>query len=215
MSRYVEKREELLRSLRWRPQEHDGWSVFIAGGCAAEWDEPDRFAVRKHSDLDGADHCGRLAEMMGLTTGAITGVINRMEKAGYVRREKDPNDGRRVVIQPILEELERVGAGFFGSQGRELEDLISDYDDRDLAVILDLMRKSNAVTSDSIARVRASSAGDDGGDFAAPGFGEERAAGVRQRGLSGSPSAPVTGWTTSIGPDSRGPPRRSKWKTGP
>ena len=110
-----------------------------------------------------------------------------MEKAGYVRREKDPNDGRRVVIQPILEELERVGAGFFGSQGKELEDLISDYDDRDLAVILDLMRKSNAVTSDLIARVRASSAGDDGGDFAAPGFGEERAAGVRQRGLPAHP----------------------------
>ena len=62
---------------------------------------------------------GQLAETMGLTTGAVTGVINRMERAGYVRREKDPRDGRRVVIQPVPEELERVGAGFFGSQGEE------------------------------------------------------------------------------------------------
>lgn len=111
---------------------------------------------------------GQLAETMGLTTGAITGVINRLEKSGYVRREKDPADGRRVVIQPVPEELERVGAGFFGSQGRELNDLLSDYDERDLAVILDLMRKSNVVTGELIARVRASSEGDGEGGFAAP-----------------------------------------------
>ena len=111
---------------------------------------------------------GLLAEMMGLTTGAITGVINRLEKSGYVRREKDPADGRRVVIQPVPEELERVGAGFFGSQGKELDDLVADYDDRDLAVILDLMRKSNVVTSELIAKIRASSEGDGEGGFAAP-----------------------------------------------
>lgn len=110
---------------------------------------------------------GQLAETMGLTTGAITGVINRLEKSRYVRREKDPADGRRVVIQPVPEELERVGAGFFGSQERELSDLTSDYDERDLAVILDLMRKSNVVTSELIVRVR-SSEGDGEGRFTAP-----------------------------------------------
>src|ERR671914_192740 len=84
---------------------------------------------------------GQLAEEMRLTTGAVTGVIDRMERAGYVRREKDPADGRRVIVRPVSEKLESAGAGFFASQGRVLEELMSEYDERDLALFLDLMRK--------------------------------------------------------------------------
>ena len=43
---------------------------------------------------------GRLAEMSGLTTGAITGVVDRLERMGYVRRLRDPNDRRRILIAP-------------------------------------------------------------------------------------------------------------------
>ena len=111
---------------------------------------------------------GQLAETMRLTTGAVTGVINRMERAGYVRREKDPADGRRVVIQPVPEELGRAGAGLFVSQGEEVDDLMSEYDDRDLALLLDFIRKSNATTREEIARIRAASKGDEGGAFATP-----------------------------------------------
>ena len=110
----------------------------------------------------GPIDAGRLAEMMGLTTGAITGVINRMERMGYARREKDPDDGRRVVIRPVPEELERVGADVFGSfEKRALDPLVSKYDDRDLAVVLDLMRRSNAMTEREIARIRTESQGDE------------------------------------------------------
>ncbi len=111
---------------------------------------------------------GSLAEMMGLTTGAITGVINRMERIGYARREKDPDDGRRVVVRPVPEELERAGADFFGSyERRALDALVSEYDERDLALILDLMRRSNDMTEEEIARIRAASAEGDEGVFAA------------------------------------------------
>jgi DNA-binding MarR family transcriptional regulator len=113
---------------------------------------------------------GSLAEMMGLTTGAVTGVINRMERMGYARREKDPNDGRRVVIRPIPEELERAGADVFGSyERRALDALVSEYDERDLAFLLDFMRKANDMTEAEIARIRtASSEGDEEGVFATP-----------------------------------------------
>lgn len=120
--------------------------------------------------LTGPLTAGQLAGMMGLTTGAITGVINRLERARYVRREKDPADARRVVIQPVSEELERAGAGLFGSQrsaSDQMLELLSDYDDKDLAVVLDLMRKSNALTREETARIRAASEGDEGGEFAA------------------------------------------------
>src|SRR6266581_7672060 len=55
--------------------------------------------------VEGPVTAGRLAELTGLTTGAITGAIDRMERAGYVRRESDPNDRRRVVVVPIAEKL--------------------------------------------------------------------------------------------------------------
>src|SRR5262249_6074802 len=92
-------------------------------------------------------HPGQLGEERQLPPGAITGLVNRLERAGYVRRAKDPADGRRVVLELDAEALERAGAGIFGSQGKELLDtLIAGYDDRDLAVILDFMRKSNTLT---------------------------------------------------------------------
>jgi DNA-binding MarR family transcriptional regulator len=42
---------------------------------------------------------GELAEEAGLTTGAVTGVIDRLERAGYARRVSDPDDRRRVKLE--------------------------------------------------------------------------------------------------------------------
>ena len=58
---------------------------------------------------NGAATAGRLAELMGLTTGAVTRVIDRLEQAGYVRRVPDPADRRRVVVEPVPEKVAGVG----------------------------------------------------------------------------------------------------------
>jgi len=163
------KREELLRELEVENRRSSVEGMFFLQAVAQR-------SGMNLTDLQcitiltstGPITAGRLAEMMGLTTGAITGVINRLERAGYVRREKDPGDARRVVIRPVSEELGRAGAGFFGSQGRVLDELLSDYDDREIAVILEVMRKSNAMTREETARIRAASEGDEGGEFSAP-----------------------------------------------
>src|SRR5215471_21266429 len=46
--------------------------------------------------LHGPSPAGRLAELTGLTTGAITGVIDRLERAGFAQRALDPSDRRKV-----------------------------------------------------------------------------------------------------------------------
>ena len=102
----------------------------------------------------GPISAGELSEMMGLTTGAITGMVNRLEKAGYVRRENDPSDARRVVIQPRLEAIEKAGAGFLGSQYEVMAELVRDFDDREVETILAFMRKANAITRREISRLR-------------------------------------------------------------
>jgi hypothetical protein len=53
--------------------------------------------------LHGPATPGWIAEMTGLSTGAVTGVVDRLERAGYVTRARDPQDRRRVIVKPDLE----------------------------------------------------------------------------------------------------------------
>jgi len=57
--------------------------------------------------LHGPSPAGRLAELMELTTGAVTGVVDRLEGAGFARREVDPDDRRRVIVVAETERIER------------------------------------------------------------------------------------------------------------
>src|SRR5438874_12843180 len=60
-------------------------------------------------NLEGRVTAGRLAEVTGMTTGAITGVVDRLEKAGLVRRERDPADRRKVFIAIVPENVAKIG----------------------------------------------------------------------------------------------------------
>ncbi len=62
----------------------------------------------QHGELTGS----RLAAMTGLTTGAVTGVVNRLESADFLRRRPDPTDGRRQLLEPVPERVEEVAAVF-------------------------------------------------------------------------------------------------------
>jgi DNA-binding MarR family transcriptional regulator len=61
----------------------------------------------------GSMTAGQLARAVRLTTGAVTGVLDRLEAAGLVRRTRDTNDRRRVIIE-VTEEVNRRGAPVYG-----------------------------------------------------------------------------------------------------
>ena len=86
-------------------------------------------------NLEGRVTAGRLAEVTGLTTGAITGVIDRLEKAGFVRRERDEQDRRKVFIAVIPENLAKVAKCYEPVQQAMLK-LWSSYSDADLRLLL-------------------------------------------------------------------------------
>jgi DNA-binding MarR family transcriptional regulator len=91
----------------------------------------------------GSIPAGRLAELTGLTTGAITGIIDRLEKAGYARRTNDPNDRRRTIIEPIRnKKLERKLEMVFNPLHERMHKLLSSYSDSELAFLLDALTKS-------------------------------------------------------------------------
>src|SRR3989442_533475 len=77
----------------------------------------------------GPSTAGQLADLTGLTTGAITGMLNRLEEAGLVRRERDESDARRVIVRlaPGKEEMHEIGS-IFASFGKAWDDLASHYD---------------------------------------------------------------------------------------
>lgn len=105
---------------------------------------------------------GQLADLTGLTTGAITGMINRLEEAGLVRRESDPADGRRVIVRlnPDTDQIRGISSGF-DAVGKALGEQIARYDDEQLALIVDFLQRSNAATRQEIRWLRGAPQGGD------------------------------------------------------
>ncbi|HVK05819.1 MAG TPA: MarR family transcriptional regulator [Armatimonadaceae bacterium] len=97
---------------------------------------------------------GDLAERTGLTTGAITAVIDRMEKAGFVRRERDAEDRRKVIVHPNCERMKQEVAPLFASLAEEVNALWATYTDEQLALALDVMRKTGAALYAQTVRLR-------------------------------------------------------------
>ena len=104
----------------------------------------------------GPSTAGQLAELTGLTTGAITGMLNRLEEAGLVRRERDPSDARRVIVKlvPGKRKGNDVGAPF-ASLGKAWEELASSYDDEQLGLLLEFVKRGNALSRQELVRLRA------------------------------------------------------------
>ncbi|HEX5415415.1 MAG TPA: MarR family transcriptional regulator [Chloroflexota bacterium] len=113
---------------------------------------------------EGAATAGRLAEITGLTSGAITGVVDRLERAGYVNREPDPSDRRRVVIRPNPGRAERDLAPLFRPMTGAMNDLCARFTDEQLAVILDFTTRAVPITQTQAGALRQ-------GDGAAPPLG--------------------------------------------
>ncbi len=97
--------------------------------------------VRAESPITGA----QLASITGLSSGAITGVIDRLEKAGYVIRERDRKDRRLVYIKPITEKIEKEIGPIFDSLQEVMTNIYSNYTDKELISILDSTTKINQI----------------------------------------------------------------------
>jgi DNA-binding MarR family transcriptional regulator len=101
---------------------------------------------------------GRLAQLTGLTTGAITGLVDRLERRGYARREADPSDRRRVIVRALLENAERELGPAYEVMFQASNELLAQYSDDALATVLDFLQRATAVSAEVIAQTRAETA---------------------------------------------------------
>lgn len=106
-------------------------------------------------NLYGSMTPGRLAELTGLTTGGVTRLIDRLERGGFVRREPDPEDRRRVILHPLEPEAEARVYPYFASFAERMHELWSTYPEQYLEVFRDYARRTREIMQDEAAKLRA------------------------------------------------------------
>jgi DNA-binding MarR family transcriptional regulator len=94
---------------------------------------------------------GELGKITGLSTGSVTALIDRLEQAGYVRREKDPTDRRRVIIIPIKEK-QRCIKEHYETLNQSMSQLCSQYNEEELSLIIGFIEKTIAIHEQEIQR---------------------------------------------------------------
>lgn len=111
---------------------------------------------RKCLDLlsRGPVTAGEIASFTGLTTGAVTGIIDRLANAGYAERVNDPKDRRRVLVaRKANSRLDEVLAAIFGPLGNDMAVVVSNYNQHELQVIADFLTRAREVLLANTARV--------------------------------------------------------------
>jgi DNA-binding MarR family transcriptional regulator len=102
----------------------------------------------------GGVTAGELADESGLTTGAVTGVIDRLERAGYARRSPDERDRRKVVVE-VTPRFYRRARRIWGPMAREWQKQIGKrFTAEQLDVVADFLRASTDIGGRHMERLR-------------------------------------------------------------
>ncbi len=96
---------------------------------------------------------GEVAGRLGVSNGAITGAVDRLERAGAVRRARDGHDRRKVILQVVKDGDEQVVAAYARLYA-ELEAVHRDLDDDQLATVLDYLVRARTAVERTTAAVR-------------------------------------------------------------
>ena len=150
------KREETIHTIIDRFREMSTETIMFHQAVADELG----LNITDHKCVDlihrfGAMPAGRLAELTSLTTGAVTGMIDRLEKVGYVRRTNDPKDRRKTIVEPISNKrLERKIEMIFMPLHERMHKFLSSSSDSELTLLLDVMTNLIEQTREESKRIR-------------------------------------------------------------
>jgi len=137
-----EKRIRLAQSLIREMRE------FIAGAILNNQRIADRLGINYTDqqvlnlvDLLNDAKPGDLARLTGLTTGGVTQALDRLEQAGYVRRERNPGDRRSVIIRMVPERRQKI-LEQHRTANEIMARIFSGYSEKELALILDFFART-------------------------------------------------------------------------
>ncbi len=115
-------------------------------------------AIARRAGLSGTDHkylglilqkgeltAGELAKLTGLTTGAVTGLIDRLEKKDLVKRIYAREDRRKVFIKPNREVALKLLEPLFGDLQKKTKELIATFSEPEILIIERYFRSATEV----------------------------------------------------------------------
>lgn len=105
-------------------------------------------------DLRGRQTAGEISQVTGLTTGAITAMLDRLERAGYIQRVRDTGDRRRVLVE-LTELARKRGWEVYEPFAVQAGPMFGRFTDEQLATLRDFVRIGNEFYTEQIARVEA------------------------------------------------------------
>jgi DNA-binding MarR family transcriptional regulator len=108
--------------------------------------------------LAGPTTAGKLAEHTGLTSGATTAAIDRLERAGFVTRHRDEQDRRRVLVDIVASGIERIAPYYAPLQAR-VKQLNRRFTDAELNAVVDYMTEALAAGAEHVAWLQTQPAG--------------------------------------------------------
>lgn len=153
-----EKKRQLVEELRWAGRHQARATVMFHQAVA------DRLGLHPtdHKCLDllreeGPMSAGELAEATGLTSGAITGVADRLERAGFLHRESDPHDRRRILLRVNTDCTDSQVAPLFAGILESWTEQCEQYSPQQLELILKFMRQTIELLERETAHLRETS----------------------------------------------------------
>src|SRR3954447_23088598 len=104
-------------------------------------------------EQNGRMTAGDIAAGAGITTGAVSGVIDRLERAGYARRVRDEEDRRKVMVEPTDELFEQTRRLYFRMPPKG-EKRMAEYSDDEMRLVIDILRKVTSITEEHATDLR-------------------------------------------------------------
>jgi DNA-binding MarR family transcriptional regulator len=151
MSSHPEHRERLIETVTQASRESSTLAVFFHTKMAEQvglgaTEEKTLSLLGKRGPLTA----GEIAAHTGLTTPSVTGLLDRLESKGMVRRVRDPHDRRRVIVEPNQERLAELDRMFYSVQ-EAFHEMLDIYSDEQLATIADFLTRSAQRTQEFMA----------------------------------------------------------------
>lgn len=119
-------------------------------------------AIAQKAGLSGTDHkylgflivkgqmtAGELANLTGLTTGAVTGLIDRFEKKKLVKRTFSKDDRRKVIIEPNQKNIMALLEPLFAAFGKKSEEHIASFSNKEIKTIEAYLLKSIEIMTET------------------------------------------------------------------
>ena len=103
--------------------------------------------------LKGAASPSEISRHTGLTSGATTAMLDRLEKAGLIERRPNPNDRRGTLIAPEKSSSEKI-ASWFESAREAQDEMISSYSESELEIIADVFERFTKLWDDERAKIQ-------------------------------------------------------------